>query len=133
MKKGRYKYHYTRIPLYLGGLHVLVATDMAAAYQLAGYGEQVKDEDPNAYGGMAWQDTRNNEWGVYCLLPPDAAPSTVAHEALHLLTYLMKRKGLRYDADNDESLAYLMGWLVQEITYALTSKRVRAKKTFRLC
>lgn len=132
MKKGRYKYHRTTIPLYFGGLHVIIAHDMAAAYAMAGYGNQVKEEDPNAFGAMAWADTHDGEWGVYCLFPPDANLRTVAHEALHLLTYTMKRKALRYDADNDESLAYLLGWFVHEIHHALTSPQVKARKSFRI-
>ena len=132
MKADHYKYHYTRIPLYHGGLHVLVANDLAAAYKEAGYADRPNNENINDWGALAWEELNGGKFGVYCLFRPDAEPRLVAHEALHLCTYLMKHVGIQPDLVNDEPMAYLIAWFVHEITYALTSKQVKAKRTIKL-
>ena len=40
---------------------------------------------------------------------------TIAHESVHLTSYLFKRKGIIPDVNNDEPQAYLLGWFVGEI------------------
>jgi len=41
---------------------------------------------------------------------------TIAHEAYHLCNQLFKSMGATVDVNNDEPHAYLLGWLVQQIT-----------------
>lgn len=41
---------------------------------------------------------------------------TIAHEADHLCNQLFQRIGARVEVDNDEPHAYLLGWIVQQIT-----------------
>jgi hypothetical protein len=41
---------------------------------------------------------------------------TIAHEADHLCNQLFKSIGATVDVDNDESHAYLLGWIVKQIT-----------------
>lgn len=39
----------------------------------------------------------------------------IAHEALHVTSYLFIRKGIKPDVNNDEPQAYLLGWVAGEI------------------
>lgn len=49
--------------------------------------------------------------------------SIVAHEALHVCSYIFKNTGADFDRDNDENLAYLLGYIVKKI-----SKIIKIKK-----
>lgn len=49
--------------------------------------------------------------------------SIVAHEALHICSYIFKNTGAEFDKDNDESLAYLLGYVVKEISKAIKVKK----------
>lgn len=43
-------------------------------------------------------------------------PGTIAHEAIHTCTAILDDLGVKYTGDSDESIAYLLGWLVDCIT-----------------
>ena len=49
--------------------------------------------------------------------------SIIAHEALHICSYVFKNTGVDFDRDNDEPLAYLLGYVVNKI-----SKMIKLKK-----
>lgn len=42
-------------------------------------------------------------------------PSIIAHESLYVCSYLFQEIGVEFDEDNDETLAYLLGWVVEQI------------------
>lgn len=133
MKDGRYKYHYVEVPLYLSGLHVIVANNLTEAYQQAGFGKSIiQGQEPNNWAALAWEADRGKDYAVFCLFRPDADADTVAHEAMHATNFIMKRAGIRPDPDNDEPQAHLIGWIVGQIVQALQSKKVKAKKSIKL-
>ena len=41
--------------------------------------------------------------------------STIAHEAFHITSFVMKRVGIHPDVNNDEAQAYLLSWIVEEV------------------
>lgn len=41
--------------------------------------------------------------------------STIAHEALHITSFIMKRVGMHPDVNNDEAQAYLLSWIVEQV------------------
>jgi DNA-binding transcriptional regulator YiaG len=43
------------------------------------------------------------------------AVSTIAHEALHITSFVMKRVGMHPDVNNDEAQAYLLSWIVEQV------------------
>lgn len=43
-------------------------------------------------------------------------PEVIAHEAIHVKNELFKLHGLYWDPTNDEPEAYLVGWLVKELS-----------------
>ena len=56
---------------------------------------------------------------------PTASPSVVAHEAVHIANYVFIRCGIMPDLENDEPQAYLVGWIVNQISTIL----VKAKES----
>ena len=41
--------------------------------------------------------------------------STIAHEAFHITSFIMKRVGIHPDVNNDEAQAYLLSWIVEQV------------------
>ena len=44
-----------------------------------------------------------------------SAISTIAHEALHITSFIFKRVGIIADVNNDEAQAYLLSWIVEQV------------------
>jgi hypothetical protein len=42
-----------------------------------------------------------------------ASPSTIAHEAVHVVNYIFEHVGVHLDTNNDEAQAYLTGYVVE--------------------
>ena len=55
---------------------------------------------------------------------------TVAHEAVHIKNRIFEHAGILHDPKNDEPEAYLLGWIVKQITDATQEYKNgnRAKK-----
>lgn len=46
---------------------------------------------------------------------PKKGSETLAHEIVHAAMFVLDRAGVKIDADNDEALAYLVGYLTREV------------------
>lgn len=49
--------------------------------------------------------------------------STVSHEAFHGMSYIYNSRGVEYDSENDESSAYYIGFIVENILRILWKKK----------
>lgn len=45
----------------------------------------------------------------------DYSTNTLAHECVHAANYILSNVQVEITPDNDEALAYLVGWLAQEV------------------
>lgn len=106
------------IPIFEKKLHLLDDMDEAVdlvgrlrtklqAYQHDSEWEP-EDEDLPTYGSV-WMPY--NEI-VMCVA--DGKPGTVAHEAVHVATHLLSYSGVDAGLQNDEPIAYLVGWVVKQ-------------------
>ena len=105
------------IPIYVSRLHIAFSGDV------------IKDKDAlnkrfpetiNEKGDFcALTDNRGNHllvvFNMKNLKDETTLIETIAHESLHLTSFLFLRKGIKPDLNNDEPQAYLLGWLVGEI------------------
>lgn len=133
MKKSRYKYHSVDIPLYFGGLHILIGHDLGALNEAAGFPcEGIRGRDYDCYDAFTFEADKDGFSGYFVLLRPDANPKIIAHEALHLSYFILRARDIQVDPDNHEAQAYLLGWIVGQINFALTSKKVKPSKTIAL-
>lgn len=55
-------------------------------------------------------------------MPTGATVSTLAHEALHVASYIMRVRGFYHDLDNQEPMAYLVGHITGLIDKARKSQ-----------
>jgi len=49
--------------------------------------------------------------------------ATIAHEAEHAVFYCLRSIGMKHKDSSDEAYAYLLGWLVGGIEYAMKRKK----------
>jgi len=54
------------------------------------------------------------------LLPSNVEQHTVAHECVHMAWDILDLVGVRVEADNNEALAYLVGYLMKEVNIIIT-------------
>ena len=69
--------------------------------------------------GMTINNAEQKEFytGVF-----DHSVSTLAHEMCHVSVWLLANAGVTIDQENDEPLAYLVGYLVRECQSAIEDK-----------
>ena len=96
-----------KIPIYFGKL-VIIFTDnldeVVDKYKLILKG--------NEYDAFVWEDSIKDEFLVAI---KNNKFSVIAHEAVHLVNYIFRKRGVILDTNNDESQAYLTGFIVNEI------------------
>jgi hypothetical protein len=64
---------------------------------------------------MSGSDIDKNEVTAYIIAVEDnVSASSVAHEALHVVNYMMKDRDMVPDLNNDEWQCYLLGWIVRQ-------------------
>lgn len=57
-------------------------------------------------------------YAIFDFSRPDGCKPEIddlAHEAFHLTGMVMNQKDIKYDPDNDEPFAYLVGWFMREL------------------
>lgn len=75
------------------------------------------DWDANGFDGVSFRYPKKNGYLQYVIILTDPVNiNIIAHEALHIVNYMFQDFGIVYDVDNDEPAAYLLGWIVNEIT-----------------
>lgn len=94
-------------------VRVVVGRDLSAAYALARRLEPKLAEVAGEDEAGACVDVGGSPW---LLLPADASPGLVAHEALHAAVVVAERAGLPVSAAADEVLCYMIEAIVDAIT-----------------
>ena len=56
--------------------------------------------------------TDNSSFFVMIFKRDCLSPGNIAHEGQHLLMKIMESRGIKYDFDNQEPVAYLMGFII---------------------
>ena len=102
-----------KIPIYLDKL-LIVQTDDFESIQ-----KKYKLEGIVDYCAVTFQCDKK----IVVVFNSKVDSSIVAHEALHICSYIFKNVGADFDRDNDESLAYLLGYIVKEISKVIEIRR----------
>jgi|GEM_PF-567795 len=100
-----------KIPLYSGDLIIVQSDDIQKV--LDKYGVKF---DVHGYEAVTFRhDTRSGYTRYVIAFENPVNSRIVAHESLHVVTYLFEDRGMRIDNMNDEPAAYLLGWVVGQI------------------
>lgn len=80
------------------------------------YTEEERVLAHKAYGQTGWYQGR----GVSMYIEPNAPVDTLIHECVHAAGIILKMRGINYGAPpEDETLAYLTGWIYEKISKKL--------------
>lgn len=108
------------IPIYCGALHIVFSEDVQKDKEAIN--KKFDGSIDNKSDFCAQTDSRKNHFLVIfnmknIKIEKDESDliETIAHEALHLTSFIFNRKGILPDTDNDEPQAYLLGWLSAQI------------------
>ena len=110
------------IPIYCADVILVIHEDFEEIDEK--YKLELQDEfgdSPN--NAMAITHVNSDEKGkleIYILLKPSCLDiDTVAHEILHVINWICVEKGMEHDINNDESLAYLQGYIMGKVGSAI--------------
>ena len=111
-----------KIPLYYGSLHIAICNDVEKEI------EDVRKKfyvNTDEYDFAGYSEATENHYLILLnkkhLISDDFAIGTLAHEAFHVTSFVMKRVGIKADVNNDEAQAYLLSWIIEQ-TYKLFKK-----------
>ena len=95
------------IPIYQCKLTIILDKDLSYVTK------KYKTIDLSDYGAVTMRTP--NKHSEYIIAFEYIEGSIIAHEIVHLVNYIFKDRGVKLDIKNDESQAYLTGWLFKEI------------------
>lgn len=114
------------IPIYKGTLIVTVfdsEEELLSKEDFGDFNELVK------YSGAWVESVEKNYFGdnfkVY--LRPQNSPSTIAHEAAHVVHKVFQERGVDMTWRNDEYYTYFLGWVVDELDKTIRKFENKAK------
>lgn len=112
------------IPIYFGYFRIVIAKDFHKALTRIKCRDKFPEHNVNGYDGFAFPDKKKNGVNRYTVfIKPNATPSVIAHEIVHVVNALYIDSGIQLDRHNDEHQAYLTGWFTAEIYKALKKKK----------
>lgn len=116
MKKKYFKIKTKSVPLYKGEL-VLVVTNHKKKVRKMFPKSFDKGDEPYAH---AIEGNYKGHMGYHVVLNfdhsfADMTYGTVSHEAYHITSFIADKVGILHDPDNDEAMAYLNGWIADQL------------------
>lgn len=115
-KKNYFIKKVKKIPLYVGRLVIIATNDKKKAHKkFPDYYD--RGEEPYAH---AIRDDYKGWNGFYIILNFDHSWSkithgVISHEAHHITSFIAETVGIRHDPTNDEPMAYLHNWVVDQV------------------
>jgi len=101
-----------KIPLYFQNLTIIQTDDFDTIHK------QYNLKGSVDFAGITILDDDS----IIAVFRSDVTPSIIAHEALHVCSYVFQGIDAKYNRDDDETLAYLLGWVVEQIHKTIVLK-----------
>lgn len=96
-----------KIPIYFGKLNIILTKDFKDVNKKFN-----KNIENNKVAAVTFAEVDKDN---YFIVIKDIEWSVIAHEAVHIVNYIFLGTGVLLDRQNDESQAYLTGWVVHEV------------------
>lgn len=113
------------IPLYQGSrksrFHIVVSDEKnwyKTSKVIQDYDDEYHEIFPHhAVAGFAtYTESKKHAFHVWAVFTKERiCHNTIAHEAVHVLNFIYKSRGIMLDLSNDEPQAYLSGWISEKI------------------
>lgn len=112
MKEVKKRIH---IPIF-GGYMIVVMTDERSIYEAAKRHFKLDDPSLKFNDGAVLNRDKKYGGGVYpVILTGKLSPGLFAHEAKHVVNSIFADVGVELDRYNDETEAYLLGWIINRM------------------
>lgn len=99
------------------------ADDIKATFR-SSYGDELIIDNERARGWTCDVERKHDSrLGVVVWVPHKMTLEVIAHEALHAAMYIFHGLGIEVSCENDEPLAYLVGWIAKCINEARLTKK----------
>ena len=116
-----------KIPIYNCRVFVYLGTEVSQTYRalLAKFKEE--DDEDVAFDGVV-MNTPGDPSSYHMLLDTEViTPNLLTHEAVHLAIKILKHRGHDSIQEGEEPLAYLCGFLVEEVYKILIKNNIELK------
>lgn len=119
-----YKEKRVKIPIFFGELRIILTED------LEGVNTKYKLEPLSMKGFQAVTFIYEPRGYTYfCMaFKPDADLKTIVHESVHAVNYILKTRGVLLCPHNDETQAYLTGWVFDQ-AYKFLIKELNGQRS----
>lgn len=94
------------IPIFSSKLTIIYDKDLSYVER------EFKTGSLSNYGAVT---LKHQDYGHYVVAFESKNNSLIAHEIVHIINYIFLDIGIELDRKNDETQAYLTGWLFEEI------------------
>lgn len=101
-----------KIPIYGGLLKVIYVKDMSKVIKKYNLTDNCYNHDAFCF----------KHKGIYYAIFQTKKPSIVAHESVHIVNMIFEDSNIQLDLINDETQAYLTGWVFNKISKAIKWK-----------
>jgi hypothetical protein len=110
------KKHKIDIPIYFGYLILVFENDFKKAIEKLKLDTKGRTNLPE-YASITFSERNKKGVSQYFILFKKGTKdhSVIAHEALHVVNWIMSDRGIACDLINDEPQAYLLGWVIKQI------------------
>jgi hypothetical protein len=118
------------IPIYNVGIRITLCDNIWSYYKEVGY-EGIKEEVDTFQAVVVACSGKPGSYYSYDLILLDDdnyTPGVIAHEAYHIVNYVMRFCGVIYSEESEEAFAYLLTALVNEITEQLMILKLRKEE-----
>jgi len=90
---------------------------------------ELTDNEVTGSGLAISVDYKTDEYEYIMLLDKNASVDIIAHESVHITNMLFRDKQIKWQYNNDEPAAYMVGWIVEQIikfkeTYSLRNDKL---------
>jgi hypothetical protein len=105
-----------RIPIFEAALTVILDKDLSYVQKTYNTSSLVE------YGAITMRDP--NAFKHYIIAFESKDNGLIAHEVVHAINYLFLDVGVELDRENDETQAYLTGWMFDQV-YKVLNKNIQ--------
>lgn len=101
------------IPIFFGTLQIVVTNNFKKAVKKLKI--NIGDYEVDNYSAFTYKDSRNNVDLYRVFITKGVKTSVVVHESVHIVNFIFKNTGIELSLTNDETQAYLTGWIFEQI------------------
>ena len=109
------------VPIFFGKITVIISENFSLDFKKY-FPNHAIPKNINNYEAFTYILDRHNNW---LFIKANPSLSIIAHESIHITNSILNDCGVIPSFSNDETQAYLLGWIVNKITKILNNEKKR--------